>query len=149
MEITAREATKADLPAVLAIYGQPELDAGKLLSLEEAEKIYSRFQEYPFYRLYVAVAGQKIVGTFALLIMHNFDVNSRTISEGKSKRIGRAESSEANEPEYASSLSFTIKMPGTVNKTARYPFCSGNARTSGAIEITTVDVARMVRNHIA
>ena len=71
MEITAREATKEDLPAVLAIYGQPELDAGKLLPLEEAEKIYSRFQEYPFYRLYVAVAGDKIVGTFALLIMHN------------------------------------------------------------------------------
>ncbi len=71
MEITVREATKEDLPGVLAIYGQRDLDAGNLLPIAEAEKIYSHFQEYPFYRLYVAVADGKIIGTFALLIMHN------------------------------------------------------------------------------
>ena len=53
------------------MYGQPDIDAGSLLTLEEAEKIYSAFQQYPSYRLYVAVDGEKIVGTFALLIMHN------------------------------------------------------------------------------
>ena len=71
MQIRIREAESADLPGVLAVYAQPELDAGRLLTLEQAEKIYSVFHQYPFYRLYVAVAGEKIVGTFALLIMDN------------------------------------------------------------------------------
>ena len=71
MQIRIRESERADLLGVLAVYGQPELDAGKLLTLEQAEKIYRVFQQYPFYRLYVAVAGEKIVGTFALLIMDN------------------------------------------------------------------------------
>ncbi|HEV3041003.1 MAG TPA: GNAT family N-acetyltransferase [Candidatus Angelobacter sp.] len=71
MQITIREAKKDDLPGVLKVYGQPDMDAGSLLTLEEAEKIYSAFQQYPSYRLYVAVDGEKIVGTFALLIMHN------------------------------------------------------------------------------
>jgi len=71
MEIKVREAKRQDLPGILAIYGQPDMDAGKVLSVDEAEKIFRQFQEYPFYRLYVAVAGDKTVGTFALLIMHN------------------------------------------------------------------------------
>src|SRR5947209_6629611 len=71
MQIRIRESERADLLGVLAVYGQPELDAGKLLTLEQAEKIYRVFQQYPFYRLYVAVAGTRIVGTFALLIMDN------------------------------------------------------------------------------
>lgn len=71
MQITIREAKKEDLPSVLKVYGQQDMDAGNLLTLEEAEKIYSAFQQYPSYRIYVAVEGEKIVGTFALLIMHN------------------------------------------------------------------------------
>ena len=71
MQTSIREATKADLPGVLAVYGQPELDAGKLLTLEQSEKIFGVFQQYPFYRLYVAIAEDRIVGTFALLIMDN------------------------------------------------------------------------------
>jgi GNAT superfamily N-acetyltransferase len=71
MQVTIRVAEKLDLPGILAVYAQPELDAGELLPLEHAEKIYSIFQQYPSYRLYVAVAGTKIVGTFALLIMDN------------------------------------------------------------------------------
>jgi GNAT superfamily N-acetyltransferase len=71
MQVTIRVAEKPDLPGILAVYAQPELDAGELLPLEQAEEIYSVFQQYPFYRLYVAVAGTKIVGTFALLIMDN------------------------------------------------------------------------------
>ena len=46
MQIRIREAERADLLGVLAVYGQPELDAGKLLTLEQAEKIYSVFQQY-------------------------------------------------------------------------------------------------------
>ena len=69
--IVVREATEADLPAVLAIYAQPELDAGDVLSLDDAHDRFARFARYPDYKLYVAVDGDAIVGTFALLVMDN------------------------------------------------------------------------------
>ncbi len=71
MQIAIRVAEKSDLPGILAVYAQPEMDAGEILTLEQAEKLYNIFQQYPCYRLYVAVAEAKIVGTFALLIMDN------------------------------------------------------------------------------
>ena len=66
-----REATEADLPEVLRIYAQPELDAGAVLSLEEARSRLQRFSSYPCYRLFVAEVDGAVVGTFALLIMDN------------------------------------------------------------------------------
>src|SRR5262249_5113928 len=41
------------------------------LALPKAREIFARFAAYPDYRLYVARLGNEIVGTFALLIMHN------------------------------------------------------------------------------
>jgi GNAT superfamily N-acetyltransferase len=69
--IVVREATEADLPAVLAIYAQPELDAGDVLSLDDARERFARLAGYPDYKLYVAVDDGAIVGTFALLVMDN------------------------------------------------------------------------------
>jgi ribosomal protein S18 acetylase RimI-like enzyme len=68
--VSCRVATKADLPAVLRLYAQPDLD-GKALSLPEAGRLLDRIAQYPDYNLYVAVRGEQVVGTFALLIMHN------------------------------------------------------------------------------
>jgi GNAT superfamily N-acetyltransferase len=65
-----REASEADLPAVLAIYAQPDLDAGDVLSLDDARERLARFARYPDYKLYVAV-DEMVVGTFALLVMDN------------------------------------------------------------------------------
>ena len=69
--IAIREAHEADLPMILAIYAQPELDAGAVLSLEDARERFARFARYPDYKLYVALDGNAIVGTFALLVMDN------------------------------------------------------------------------------
>jgi GNAT superfamily N-acetyltransferase len=69
--VEVRAATEADLPAILALYGQPALDDGKTLEAGEARSIFARFAAYPDYRLYVARIGAEVVGTFALLIMHN------------------------------------------------------------------------------
>jgi GNAT superfamily N-acetyltransferase len=71
MNLAIREATKSDLQAVLALYAQPELDDGKVLSLEQAERIYAEFSRYPNYRLFVACEGEAVIGSYALLIMHN------------------------------------------------------------------------------
>jgi GNAT superfamily N-acetyltransferase len=69
--LQCREASKADLPEILRIQAQPELDAGGTLSLEKAWEIMERIARYPDYRIYVAVCDGRVVGTFALLIMDN------------------------------------------------------------------------------
>ena len=66
-----REASKSDLPDVLRLYAQPDLDDGKVLSTSEAERIFERMARFPNYRVYVAVSDARVVGTFALLIMDN------------------------------------------------------------------------------
>ncbi|EIC30437.1 MULTISPECIES: GNAT family N-acetyltransferase [Methylomicrobium] len=66
-----REASKPDLPEVLQLYAQPDLDDGKVLTPFEAERIFERMARYPDYKIYVAVQDTRIVGTFALLMMDN------------------------------------------------------------------------------
>lgn len=69
--VSFRAASKADLSGVLRLYSQPDLDDGQMLSIADAERIFERMSQYPNYKLYVAVAGERVVGTFALLIMDN------------------------------------------------------------------------------
>lgn len=70
-ERVIREAGRADLPGVLELYAQPSMDDGILLSLPEAERVFERMQCYPDYRLYVAECHDRIIGTYALLVMDN------------------------------------------------------------------------------
>lgn len=69
--ITIREAEDADLPGVLALYAQPELDNGVVLSVEAAREIHAQFARYPHYKLIVAEDAGRIVGSYAFLVMHN------------------------------------------------------------------------------
>ena len=78
MSLLIREATEDDLPAVLALYAQPAMDNGKVLTLDEAKSLLAQFSQYPSYRLWVACEvapdfpkGGDVVGTYALLVMHN------------------------------------------------------------------------------
>ena len=70
-DCTIRKATEADLPGILHIYAQPEIDNGTVLALADAREYLRRLQHYPNYHLYVATVRERIVGTFALLIMDN------------------------------------------------------------------------------
>ena len=97
-DLIIREAGETDLPAVLALYAQPDLDDGSVLALEDARRVFARFSLYPDYRLYVAAIGERVVGTFALLIMDNL-AHAGTpsgvvedvvvLAECQSQRIGR------------------------------------------------------------
>jgi GNAT superfamily N-acetyltransferase len=69
LRVEIREATDQDLPSILSLYAQPDMDNGKLLSLGQAREIFTRMKSYPFYNVYVATADGEIVGTFLLLIM--------------------------------------------------------------------------------
>jgi GNAT superfamily N-acetyltransferase len=69
--VQVRKATAADIPGVLALYAQPDLDDGKVLPVDQAVALFERFARYPDYTLYVAELDHEIVGTFALLVMDN------------------------------------------------------------------------------
>jgi GNAT superfamily N-acetyltransferase len=71
MELTLREASEHDLPAILSLYAQLGQDDGSVLPLDEAGRILARFGEYPDYHIHVALFEGKILGVFALLIMDN------------------------------------------------------------------------------
>lgn len=74
MTLNIREAVADDLPQVLALYAQPGLDDGKVLDENQARAIHAQFAHYPNYRLFVASdaqASHEIIGSYALLVMHN------------------------------------------------------------------------------
>lgn len=69
--ISCREASKADIPAVLRLYAQPDFDNGNVLPISEAEQLFERIARYPNYTIYIAFCEGQVVGTFTLLIMDN------------------------------------------------------------------------------
>lgn len=69
--LTLRPVLEPDLLDVLRLYAQPDIDDGDILELADAKRIWARMASYPNYKLYVAVKGAQVVGTFALLIMDN------------------------------------------------------------------------------
>jgi len=69
--VSCREASKGDIPAVLRLYAQPDIDNGEVLPLSEAEHLFERIARYPDYKIYVALCEGEIVGSFALMIMDN------------------------------------------------------------------------------
>jgi GNAT superfamily N-acetyltransferase len=69
--ISVRQASEDDLSSVLALYAQPDIDDGHVLDIASARAILRRFAEYPDYRLFVALQDGIVIGSFALLVMHN------------------------------------------------------------------------------
>lgn len=74
MKLDIREATAADLPDVLTLYAQPGMNDDRVLDLAQAQEIHAQFARYPSYRLFVAYATdapERLLGSYALLVMHN------------------------------------------------------------------------------
>ena len=69
--MTIRTATENDLPGILSLYSQPDIDDGIVLALDDAKAIFARMNTYPDYTVYVAEMDGNVVGTFALLMMDN------------------------------------------------------------------------------
>jgi GNAT superfamily N-acetyltransferase len=70
-DVAVREALESDLPAVLRLYAQGGIDDASVLTLDAATAIFRKMASYPRYHVYVAINGDAVVGTFALLVMDN------------------------------------------------------------------------------
>ena len=68
-DVTIREATQADLPALVKLFAQLSVDESGEISLELAGRVWRRIGQYPNYRVYVGLVEEKIVGSFSLLIL--------------------------------------------------------------------------------
>ena len=71
MEIRIRKAIEDDLPQILNLYTQADMDDGKALPLESAKRLFNKLKKYPEYRIFVGIYENKIIGSFSLLIMDN------------------------------------------------------------------------------
>jgi len=70
-EIAIREATEADIGAVLRAYEEAGIGGGVSFTVEEAREHFAKLREYPSYRVFVAEADGAIAGTYALIILDN------------------------------------------------------------------------------
>ena len=71
MSVLIRQAGSADVAAVLALYAQIDFNNDAVLPEAAAQKIFAEFARYPSYRLFVAMDAAQVVGSYALLVMHN------------------------------------------------------------------------------
>ena len=70
-DLVVREAISEDIPAVLALYAAAGIGDEKQFTVEQAVAHLAVLQQYPSFRVFVAVAGEVVVGTYELLIMDN------------------------------------------------------------------------------
>jgi GNAT superfamily N-acetyltransferase len=125
VRVTVREAEEPDLPAVLALYAQPDFN-GEVLDLDAARVVFARFQNYPDYKLYVAETAGAVAGTFTLLVIDNLARKGRRSSvieavvvaaDRQGEGVGRAMLREALEIArqkgcYKAALSSNVKAKG-------------------------------------
>lgn len=71
MNLIIRQANKTNLSSILELYSQPSIDNGNILPIDKAQRLFDKICCYPNYKLYVAFYDNRIVGTYALLIMDN------------------------------------------------------------------------------
>lgn len=71
MDLSIKKAKKSDLPDILSLYADSDIDNGKMLDLNSAQDIFDKIAKYPNYNIYITLINNKIVGTFELLIMDN------------------------------------------------------------------------------
>lgn len=69
--VLIREASVADIPAMLQLYAQPGYDDGETLPFADAQKLFEKTAAYPFYKFFVALEGGAVAGTYAILVMDN------------------------------------------------------------------------------
>jgi GNAT superfamily N-acetyltransferase len=70
-ELAIREASEADLPAILRAYNEAGLDHGDAFTVEEARPHFAALRRYPYYKVFVAEADDMLVGAYALIILDN------------------------------------------------------------------------------
>jgi GNAT superfamily N-acetyltransferase len=70
-QLSFRAATAEDLPTVLSLLNILNTADDEALSLPEAEAIFTRIRTYPQYVIWLVERGQRLVGTYSLVVIDN------------------------------------------------------------------------------
>ena len=76
-DLLIRQATAIDASEIVALYQSAGIESGQSFTAEEARAHFAVFSRYPSYRVFVAVLGEEVAGTYALLIMDNLAKRGR------------------------------------------------------------------------
>ena len=69
--ISIREASPADLPAILRAYTESGIGGERSFTIDEAREQFARLRSWPGYRFFVAEVDGEVAGTYALIILDN------------------------------------------------------------------------------
>lgn len=69
--LTIRKATKQDIPAVLRLYRDAQIDGEAGFSVEEAAAHFVSLSRYPYFHVFVALSDEVVAGTYELVILDN------------------------------------------------------------------------------
>jgi N-acetylglutamate synthase-like GNAT family acetyltransferase len=72
-QFSIRKATQEDLPNILELLKELDLDGDQPMPLEQARRLFQRIASYPNYSVYLAESDGRPVGTYALLIMDKLE----------------------------------------------------------------------------
>ena len=76
-DFAIRLATEQDLPAILELYRDAQIDGESGFTAAEAITHFALLKSYPYFNVFVAVAGEMIVGTYELVILDNMAKQGR------------------------------------------------------------------------
>ena len=68
-EIVIRTADENDLPAMLALYAQPDMDDLQVMTIEQAAEVFRSIKTDPHHEVFVALEDNEIVGTFSIIVI--------------------------------------------------------------------------------
>ena len=68
-----RKAERQDLPVIMELLKELDLEGDEAMSLEEVHRLFNRISQYPDYHIYLATKGGEPVGTYTLLIMDKLE----------------------------------------------------------------------------
>lgn len=68
-KVTIRQVQRDDLRAIRELYHQPDFHTEESVPLERSEQILEEMTRYPYYKVFVALDGERAVGTFSLAIL--------------------------------------------------------------------------------
>ena len=70
-DVIIRQATADDVPSILRLYSLAGISDDNNFTIEEARDHFNKLSQYPNFRVYVALRGDTVLGTYELLIMDN------------------------------------------------------------------------------
>jgi ribosomal protein S18 acetylase RimI-like enzyme len=76
-DVSIRAATEQDIPSIINLYREAQIDGENGFTAEEARAHFVFLERYPYFRVFVALVGQAVAGTYELVILDNMAKRGR------------------------------------------------------------------------